>query len=252
MKQLCLVIFACIWFTACNTSEGNAVITKPDKPAKKISKKQTNEQENAEALNAENSTPLDEADNLTESNSNTPEDAQNTPENMGTGTTAETTSANTIKQKPATTPQTEPATYFTEVPATDLRATSSREPSVKSKTNKAVMSFEAVEYDFGTIVTGSKIVHDFKFTNTGSAPLIIHDASSTCGCTIPEVPLEPIAPGETGVVKVRFDSAGKIGSQNKTVTIQTNGSPATYHIYLKGLALTENMMKEETPEPDKE
>lgn len=132
-------------------------------------------------------------------------------------------------------------------PDNPLRATASRDKTTGAAGNKAVMTFENTSFDFGSIVTGAKVQHEFTFTNTGAAPLIIHDASSSCGCTVPEIPLEPIAPGETSSILVKYDSTGKIGSQTKTVTIQTNGSPATYHVVLKGLVLTENMLKEEEP-----
>lgn len=98
----------------------------------------------------------------------------------------------------------------------------------------AVISFEHGMYNFGTIVQGEKVQYDFKFKNTGKSPLIINDATATCGCTIPEKPKEPVKPGETGIIKVVFNSTGKMGMQDKVVTITSNGNPATSEVHLIG------------------
>ncbi|HKK78476.1 MAG TPA: DUF1573 domain-containing protein [Phaeodactylibacter sp.] len=100
--------------------------------------------------------------------------------------------------------------------------------------NMAKISFEEDTYDFGTIVEGKIIEHTFKFTNTGKAPLIISNARSTCGCTIPKWPKKPIPPGEMGEIRVRFDSKGKKNAQNKPVTITANTYPNTTRVFLKG------------------
>ena len=84
-----------------------------------------------------------------------------------------------------------------------------------------VMTFEEVEYDFGTIDAGTNVEHTFKFTNTGEAPLVIVDAKSSCGCTVPEKPDGPIAPGEEGELLVKFNGSGK-NQVSKTVTITAN------------------------------
>lgn len=98
----------------------------------------------------------------------------------------------------------------------------------------AVISFEHGMYNFGTITQGDKVNYDFKFKNTGKSPLIITDATATCGCTIPEKPKEPVKPGETGVIKVVFNSTGKLGMQDKVVTITSNGNPSTTEVHLIG------------------
>lgn len=98
----------------------------------------------------------------------------------------------------------------------------------------AVISFESNNYDFGKIKEGDKVTHEFKFTNSGATPLIISNATATCGCTIPEYPEEPIKPGEAGVIKVVFDSSGKSGMQNKVVTLTTNANPSSTELYLTG------------------
>ena len=97
-----------------------------------------------------------------------------------------------------------------------------------------VISFEHGMYNFGTITQGDKVNYAFKFKNTGKTPLIITDAIATCGCTIPEKPKDPVKPGESGVIKVVFNSTGKLGMQDKVVTISSNGNPATTEVHLIG------------------
>lgn len=90
-----------------------------------------------------------------------------------------------------------------------------------------VFAFNQEAHDFGQINEGTKAEHDFSFTNTGDAPLIISNAKGSCGCTVPQWPREPIAPGETGVIHVVFDSSGKPGQQTKQVTLNANTVPNT-------------------------
>jgi hypothetical protein len=96
------------------------------------------------------------------------------------------------------------------------------------------IEFEESEFDFGTIDEGEKVSHTYKFTNTGSEPLIIKDAKGSCGCTVPSWPKDPIAPGATGEMLVEFNSKGKSGSQNKRVTITSNTNPGQTFIQIKG------------------
>jgi hypothetical protein len=107
--------------------------------------------------------------------------------------------------------------------------------SVPAAADAAILSFEKPGYDFGKIKEGEKVHYDFKFTNTGKSPLIISNATATCGCTIPEWPKEPIKPGATGVIKVVFDSTGKSGMQDKVVTVTSNGNPVVNDVHLVGV-----------------
>lgn len=100
--------------------------------------------------------------------------------------------------------------------------------------NSAVMAFQESEYDFGTIKEGEVVEHTFMFTNTGKAPLVIESASASCGCTAPDWTKTPVAPGEQGQVKVRFDSKNKAGQQSPTVTIRANTEPNIMRISMKG------------------
>ena len=96
------------------------------------------------------------------------------------------------------------------------------------------MSFEEEVYDFGDITQGEKVVHIFKFKNTGKTDLVITSAQGNCGCTVPSYPKNPIAPGGADVVEVSFDSNGKKGNQHKTVTLVANTYPSTTVIAIKG------------------
>lgn len=92
-------------------------------------------------------------------------------------------------------------------------------------------------YDFNHIEAGEKISHVFEFENSGKAPLIIEKVLTTCGCTVPSWPKEPLAPGETSQIEVIFDSTGKIGRQNKIITIRSNASSGDKRLILSGMVL---------------
>ncbi len=98
--------------------------------------------------------------------------------------------------------------------------------------------FENDVIDFGEISQGEKVERTFTFTNIGEGDLIISNASGSCGCTVPDWPRNPIAPGESGEIKVVFDSNGKQGRQHKTVTLVANTTPNTTVIAIKGDVLT--------------
>jgi len=85
-----------------------------------------------------------------------------------------------------------------------------------------VMTFNEEKHDFGDINQGDKVEHVFEFENTGNEPLIITNVQTTCGCTAPEWPRDPVAPGQSSKIKVVFNSSGKIGRQNKVITIVSN------------------------------
>jgi hypothetical protein len=101
--------------------------------------------------------------------------------------------------------------------------------------DRPVMTFEESSYDFGTIAEGDTVVHKFVFINTGKTPLIVHNATAQCGCTVPEPPKEPVAPGEKGEIKVVFNSKGKPGPASKAVTITANTEPSVNQVVLKGI-----------------
>ena len=98
----------------------------------------------------------------------------------------------------------------------------------------AAIKFAEEKFDFGKIKQGDSVKHDFTFVNTGKAPLIITDAIASCGCTKPEWPKAPVNPGEQGVIKVTFHSAGKSGQQDKMITVTGNTDPAQSMVHLVG------------------
>lgn len=113
--------------------------------------------------------------------------------------------------------------------------------------NQASFKFEKDEFDFGTIEQGESTTHEFKFTNTGSEPLIISKAEGSCGCTVPIFPKEPIMKNQSATIKVTFNSTGKFGIQDKTVTITSNAKQNPMIIHIKGTVLKQA----EQPSPDK-
>ncbi|MCH7397235.1 DUF1573 domain-containing protein [Belliella sp. DSM 107340] len=94
----------------------------------------------------------------------------------------------------------------------------------QEKKDGAEIIFKEKSIDFGDITQGDKVEHTFVFENTGSAPLVISNVAVTCGCTAPNWPKTPIAPGEKGEMKVVFNSAGKMGKQNSVVRVYSNAA----------------------------
>ncbi len=107
-------------------------------------------------------------------------------------------------------------------------------PTVANADNAAAFKFDKESYDFGQITEGEKVNYEFTFTNIGTSPLIITDATATCGCTVPSYPKEPVAPNGKGTISVTFDSKGKGGMQNKMVTLTANTNPQTTQLRLIG------------------
>jgi hypothetical protein len=100
--------------------------------------------------------------------------------------------------------------------------------------NASEFKFEAEEHDFGKIKQGESVTYEFKFKNIGKEPLIISEAHGSCGCTQPIYPKEPIMKGKDGIIKVTFNSAGKMGIQDKTVTITSNSKTPSKILHIKG------------------
>jgi len=100
----------------------------------------------------------------------------------------------------------------------------------------AKIEFETKVIDYGTIEKGADGVRVFKFTNTGDAPLIISKVKSTCGCTIPKKPKEPIMPGKTGEIEVKYDT-NRVSPIRKTITVTSNAETPTVALKIKGLVV---------------
>lgn len=95
------------------------------------------------------------------------------------------------------------------------------------------IAFKKDVHDFGEVMQDSENNYVFEFTNTGTNPLIISDAKGSCGCTVPEYPKEPVMPGETGEIKVKYSPGKQQGDQTKTVTLTANTEPATTVLKIK-------------------
>lgn len=96
-----------------------------------------------------------------------------------------------------------------------------------------VIKWENPDHDFGTINEGDKVEHVYKFTNVGTADLVITNVKASCGCTVPSHTETPVKPGQTGEVKAMFDSSGKPGAQQKTITVMLNTEKGTEMLNFK-------------------
>jgi len=103
-------------------------------------------------------------------------------------------------------------------------------------THAQKITFKNETVDYGQIEKGSDGVRIFEFTNTGDSPLIINDVKSSCGCTVPEKPDGPIAAGETGIIKVKYDT-NRVGPIRKTITVYSNADEPVKAIKIKGTVL---------------
>ena len=116
-----------------------------------------------------------------------------------------------------------------------------------------VIKFEEETIDYGTIKRYADGHREFKFTNTGTEPLSINNCAGTCGCTVPACPKEPVLPGESGSIKVKY-ATDRIGQFNKGVKVYSNATPADQPImvYIKGNVLAEedssHVKKDDAPE----
>jgi hypothetical protein len=96
-----------------------------------------------------------------------------------------------------------------------------------------VIKFEEEVHDFGKIIEGETVSYSFKFTNAGKSDLLIADVTTSCGCAVPSFPKMPIRPGEQGVIKIAFSSAGKRGYQAKNIVVVANTQPNSTMIRIK-------------------
>ena len=100
----------------------------------------------------------------------------------------------------------------------------------------AKIEFKQETIDYGTIEKGADGIRTFQFTNTGDAPLVISKVKSSCGCTVPSWPDQPIMPGETGEIKVKYDT-NRVMPIRKTITVTSNAKRPTVALKIKGLVV---------------
>lgn len=108
--------------------------------------------------------------------------------------------------------------------------------SVYAQEKFAKIEFETETIDYGTIEKGANGVRVFKFKNTGSAPLIVSDVKSSCGCTVPKKPTAPIMPGENGEIEVKYDTK-RVNPIRKTITVTSNAERQTVALKIKGTVI---------------
>ena len=114
----------------------------------------------------------------------------------------------------------------------NLYKAKSRDLEIKKGT--ALIAFDKTVYDFGTVNEGEIVETSFRVTNSGKTDLVITNAQPSCGCTVPVWPKAPIKPGETGEIKVKFNTSGKPNRQNKTIALTTNTESGREVLTLKG------------------
>jgi len=111
--------------------------------------------------------------------------------------------------------------------------------SINAQDKVAKIEFESETIDYGTIEKGADGLRIFKFKNSGSAPLIITKVKSSCGCTVPKKPEEPIMPGMTGEIEVKYDT-NRVMPIRKTITVTSNAETPTIALKIKGLVVDSN------------
>lgn len=110
--------------------------------------------------------------------------------------------------------------------------------SAAENPNAPDISFEKTEHDYGKIMQHGDGNCEFKFTNTGKEPLILSNVRSSCGCTVPQWPKQPILPGESESIKVKYDTK-RVGVINKSITVTSNAKTATVVLKIKGTVLAQ-------------
>lgn len=102
---------------------------------------------------------------------------------------------------------------------------------------QAVIEFEKKTHDFSKVPEGTMATYEFVFKNTGNEPLIISSVKASCGCTTPQWTKEPILPGKTGSITASYNSKGRPGVFNKSITVNSNASTPSSVIYIKGVVI---------------
>jgi len=104
-------------------------------------------------------------------------------------------------------------------------------------------TFDKDLHDFGNVVEGTMATYEFKFKNTGTAPVVIANVQASCGCTTPDWTKTPVLPGKTGIVKAMYSSAGRPGVFTKTVTVTSNATEGSKVLTIKGTVLTKDEIR---------
>ncbi|QDA61355.1 DUF1573 domain-containing protein [Hymenobacter jejuensis] len=118
--------------------------------------------------------------------------------------------------------------------AAQAQSTAVQPANAQTKAAGPQIQFEEMKYDFGSIKQGDIVEHTFKFKNVGTQPLVISNIGVSCGCTTPDWTKDPVMPGKSGIVTAKFNSTGKIGMQNKVLTVESNSAAGNAMVSLVG------------------
>ncbi|MDE6297833.1 MAG: DUF1573 domain-containing protein [Muribaculaceae bacterium] len=108
-------------------------------------------------------------------------------------------------------------------------------PAVAKEKAESKITFSEKRHNFGTVKEdGGPVSYEFQFVNEGDGNLIIYEATAQCGCTKPEYPKNPVAPGKTGKIKVTYNPIGRPGPFEKVVTVKSNGKTGKTRLKIMG------------------
>lgn len=110
-------------------------------------------------------------------------------------------------------------------------------PENNTSATAPVIQFEKIEHDYGTIQKGSDGTCEFVFKNTGQEPLVLNNVKSSCGCTVPTWPRQPVLAGNSAVIKVVYDTK-RVGTINKSITVNSNATNSMIRLKIKGKVVT--------------
>ena len=129
--------------------------------------------------------------------------------------------------------------------AVNAQTTTTTSPT--DNANAADITFGSLVHDYGTVQKGADGNCEFLFTNTGKEPLILSNVTTSCGCTVPSWPKEPILPGKTGVIKVNYTKMNIVGTISKQITVFSNAKSGNIVLSIKG-SVVDNSATGTTPE----
>jgi hypothetical protein len=109
-----------------------------------------------------------------------------------------------------------------------------------SSSDTASIVFTEYVHDFGKVISGEKVAYTFSFENRGNAPLVISQATTTCGCTVSKYSRKPVSPGGSGTIEVIFDSSDRSGRQSKIVTVRSNATKSLVLLRITGEVINNN------------
>jgi hypothetical protein len=103
--------------------------------------------------------------------------------------------------------------------------------------NAGVFKFVTTNHDFGNVPEGPAAIFEYEFINTGHEPIVISDVQKSCGCTTPDWTKEPILPGKKGKITASFDTKGRVGNFNKTLTVVSNAQQSNFQLTFGGVVI---------------